>query len=389
MSDLPSLLTRGVEHVLPSAQGLAQLISGKKVRVYLGIDPTGNQLHLGHAVVLRKLQQFAEAGHHVILLIGNGTVRIGDPTGKDKTRPMLSDADIEANFQSWKAQASKILDFSKIEIRRNGDWLDKLQFADLVKLLSMTTVQQLLERDMFQERLRQNLPIHTHELIYPILQGFDSVVMDVDLEIGGSDQIFNMMMGRQLQKQINNREKYVLGVPLLVGADGRKMGKSLGNFIPLLDTHNDMYGKLMSVADGVILDYFTLLTDIPEHDLNQIRRAVANGENPMQFKKLLARTITTWLHSEQEALNAETHFERVVQQKELPAQIPLHTLRSEQRNESMVNILAELSGLSKSDVRRLAEQGAISKDGEKIKDVQLPIQTGIYKLGKRTYFDIR
>lgn len=389
MSDLPSLLTRGVEHILPSAQGLAQLTSGKKIRVYLGIDPTGNQLHLGHAVVLRKLQQFAETGHHVILLIGNGTVRIGDPTGKDKTRPMLSDADIEANFQSWKAQASKILDFSKIEIRRNGDWLDKLQFADLVRLLSMTTVQQLLERDMFQERLRQNLPIHTHELIYPILQGFDSVVMDVDLEIGGSDQIFNMMVGRQLQKQINNREKYVLGVPLLVGADGRKMGKSLGNFIPLLDTPNDMYGKLMSVADGVILDYFTLLTDVPEHDLDQIRRAVASGENPMQFKKLLARTITTWLHSEQEALNAEAHFERVVQQKELPAQIPLHTLRAEQRNESMVNVLAELANLSKSDVRRLAEQGAVSKDGEKLKDVQQPIQTGVYKLGKRTYFDIR
>lgn len=389
MSDLPSILQRGVEHILPSATALAELMRTKKIRVYLGIDPTGNQLHLGHAVVLRKLQQFADAGHQVILLIGNGTVKIGDPTGKDKTRPMLADADIEANFQTWKAQASKILDFSQIEVRRNGDWLDKLQFGDLVRLLSMTTVQQLLERDMFQDRLKNNLPIHTHELIYPILQGFDSVVLDVDLEIGGNDQTFNMMVGRQLQRQINNREKFVLSVPLLVGADGRKMGKSLGNFIPLLDPPTEMYGKLMSIADSVLPDYFSLLTDFSEQELQELKDALKRGENPMRFKKQLARVLTAHFHSEAEAEAAELHFQRVVQHKELPENIPQHTLQPDQRGLPTVDILALLANLSKSEIRRLAEQGAIQLGGQKLNNVQQPIQLGVYKIGKRTFFEVR
>ena len=204
---LPELLTRGVEQVLPGSDTLAELMSKKKIRVYLGIDPTGNQLTLGHSVVLRKLQQFADAGHEVIMLIGNGTVRIGDPTGKDSTRPEISDEVIKENFKTWKEQASKVLDFDKIQIKYNGDWLDKLSYADMVKLMAQTTVQQLMERDMFQERLKNGLPIHGHEIMYPLLQGYDSVAMDVDLEIGGSDQLFNMMMGRTLQRQMNNREK--------------------------------------------------------------------------------------------------------------------------------------------------------------------------------------
>lgn len=388
MSDLPFILRRGVEQILPSAHALGELLKTKKIRVYLGIDPTGNQLHLGHAVVLRKLQQFADAGHHVILLIGNGTVKIGDPTGKDKTRPMLADADIEANFQTWKAQASKILDFSQIEVRRNGDWLDKLQFGDLVRLLSMTTVQQLLERDMFQERLKNNLPIHTHELIYPILQGFDSVVLDVDLEIGGNDQTFNMMVGRQLQRQINNREKFVLSVPLLVGADGRKMGKSLGNFIPLMDPPSDMYGKLMSIADSVLPDYFSLLTDFSEQELQEMHNALKQGQNPMRFKKQLARLLTAHFHSEAEAEAAELHFQRVVQHKELPENIPQYALQPDQRGLPTVDILALLANLSKSEIRRLAEQGAIQLGGQKLIDVQQPIQVGVYKIGKRTFFEV-
>ena len=204
---LPELLTRGVEQVLPGSDTLAELMSKKKIRVYLGIDPTGNQLTLGHSVVLRKLQQFADAAHEVIMLIGNGTVRIGDPTGKDSTRPEISDEVIKENFKTWKEQASKVLDFDKIQIKYNGDWLDKLSYADMVKLMAQTTVQQLMERDMFQERLKNGLPIHGHEIMYPLLQGYDSVAMDVDLEIGGSDQLFNMMMGRTLQRQMNNREK--------------------------------------------------------------------------------------------------------------------------------------------------------------------------------------
>lgn len=196
---IEEVLTRGVSEVLPGKDGLAKLMSEKKIRLYLGIDPTGAFLHLGHAVGLRKLQQFAELGHQVILLVGNGTVKIGDPTGRDESRPMLDEATIESNFQDWKRQASKILDFSMIEVRHNGNWLDKLNYAEMVKLMAKTTVQQLLERDMFQRRLEEGLPIFGHEIIYPLLQGYDSVAMDVDLEIGGTDQTFNMMMGRHLQ----------------------------------------------------------------------------------------------------------------------------------------------------------------------------------------------
>ena len=197
------LLSRGVAEVLPDKDSLATLMDERPIKLYLGIDPTGALLHLGHAVVLRKLQQFADLGHEVILLIGNGTVKIGDPTGRDESRPMLTDKEIEKNWQNWKKQASTILDFSKIKVLHNGDWLDQLNYSDIVKLLAKTTVQQLLERDMFQERLKQGKPIHGHEIIYPLLQGYDSVVMDVDLELGGTDQTFNMMMGRTLQKAYN------------------------------------------------------------------------------------------------------------------------------------------------------------------------------------------
>ena len=198
------LLQRGVAQILPDQQSLAKRLAQGPVTMYLGIDPTGGTLHLGHSVVLRKLQQFADAGHRVILLIGNGTVRIGDPSGRDETRPMLTDEQIQDNFKTWRQQASKILDFDRIEIRYNGDWLDKLTYADIVKLLAKTTVQQLLERDMFQNRIANNLPIYGHEIIYPLLQGYDSVAMDVDLEIGGSDQTFNMLMGRHLQKNLQS-----------------------------------------------------------------------------------------------------------------------------------------------------------------------------------------
>jgi len=193
---IEAVLTRGVDQILPNKEKLAKLMSEKKIKLYLGIDPTAPYLHLGHSVPLRKLQDFAELGHEVILLVGNGTVKIGDPTGRDESRPVLTDEEIEKNFQNWKKQASKILDFDLIEIRHNGDWLDKLSYAEMVKLMARTTIQQLLERDMFQRRIEDGLPIHGHEIIYPLLQGYDSVVMDVDLEVGGTDQTFNMMMGR-------------------------------------------------------------------------------------------------------------------------------------------------------------------------------------------------
>ena len=391
---IDEVLSRGVEQVLPSADGLAALMGKKKITLYLGIDPTGNQLHLGHSVVLRKIQQFADLGHNVILLIGNGTVKIGDPTGKDKTRPMLTEEQIEEHFKTWKAQASKVLNFDTIEIRRNGDWLDKLTFPQIVKLLATTTVQQLLERDMFQERIKKGLPIFTHELIYPLLQGYDSVVMDVDLEIGGNDQTFNMLVGRHLQEVMNHRDKFVLSCKLLVGSDGNKMGKSLGNFISLMETPENMFGKLMSIVDAVIPEYFELLTDVPSAEIATIRKQLADGSvNPIELKKKLALTITAMLNGEAAAKYAHEFFEKTVQNKETPEH--LLKLPNPPLNSS-ATVLDYAMGTaipqSKTEARRTIEQGGFSIDNKKYIDPsQIPEvvpNSSTVKYGKRGIFKI-
>lgn len=389
---IAEVLTRGVAEVLPSVDSLAAQMEQRKIKVYLGIDPTGNQLTLGHSVVLRKLQQFAELGHEVILLIGNGTVRIGDPTGRDASRPMLSDEAIETNFKTWKKQASKILDFSKVTIRRNGDWLDKLTYTDIVKLLAQTTVQQLIERDMFQTRIKNAQPIFGHEIIYPLLQGYDSVVMDVDLEIGGTDQTFNMMMGRHLQKAYNNHEKWVLATPIINGTDGRKMSKSFGNFIALTEAPNDMYGKLMRTADDMIVEYFTILTDLPMSEVKAIEDAIAAGENPMVFKKKLAFLITQMYHSTEDAEVAQAFFEQTVQNREVPEQITEVTVSATQTTwlELLKTLLPEESN---SNLRRLIEQGGVElqPNGERPTDPngRVTIENGmVVRAGKRRYFKV-
>jgi tyrosyl-tRNA synthetase len=387
------VLTRGVAEVLPSRDTLAKLMAEKKIRIYLGIDPTGSLLTLGHAVVLRKLQQLADLGHDVILLIGNGTVRIGDPTGRDSTRPVLTDEAIQENFKNWKAQASKILDFDKIRILYNGDWLDKLSYADIVKLMAQTTVQQLIERDMFQERLKSNLPIHGHEIMYPLLQGYDSVAMDVDLEIGGTDQTFNMMMGRHLQRAYNNREKWVLSTPIINGTDGRKMSKSFGNFIAITEAPNDMYGKVMSIADELLIEYFTLLTDTPLAEVTEIEKALTAGENPMPFKKQLAHAITKMYHDEAAADTAQEHFEKTVQQKQIPSDIPEITVTG--GKQTVLELLKQLpTELSSSDLRRIIEQGGVEllPSGEKPTNTDSTVDTStveVVRVGKRKYFRIK
>jgi tyrosyl-tRNA synthetase len=390
---IDQVLSRGVETVLPDKKSLAQLMKQKRIRVYLGIDPTGNLLHLGHAVVLRKLQQLADLGHDVILLIGNGTVKIGDPTGKDESRPMLTDEEIEQNWQNWKEQASTILDFKKITIKRNGEWLDKLNYADIVKLLAKTTVQQLLERDMFQERMNQGRPIFGHEIIYPLLQGYDSVVMDVDLEIGGSDQTFNMMMGRTLQKVYNNREKWVLTTPLIEGTDGRKMSKSYGNFIALTAEPEEIYGKLMSLKDELIIKYFELLTDVSPEEIKQMEQAMQTGTNPMEFKKRLALTITSDLHDEKQAQQAQDHFETTVQAGEIPAEMPEITL-----NCAQLPVLEILQACqpdeSNSQLKRLCEQSAVRlmPQDKKLSDPleRITVEDGqVIKIGKRNFYRLK
>lgn len=386
------VLTRGVAEILPDRTSLLQRMSEGSIRLYLGIDPTGSLLTLGHSVVLRKLQQFADLGHEVILLIGNGTVRIGDPTGKDTTRPVLTDEQIRANFATWKEQASLVLDFSSITIKHNGDWLDALTYADMVKLMAKTTVQQLLERDMFQERLKAGRPIHGHEILYPLLQGYDSVAMDVDLEIGGTDQTFNMMMGRTLQKIYNDREKWVLTTPIIDGTDGRKMSKSYGNFIALTETPENMYGKLMSVADELIAPYFELLTDIPDEELAQVRQTLASGANPMETKKQLAHTLTSQYHSNDAADRAAEHFARTVQGDGLPSEMPSVTVSEEEIELWQLLKLCNPSE-SSSNIRRLIEQGGVELYPSNLRPTDpahlVSIkQTHIVRLGKRQYFKI-
>ncbi len=374
---MTDLLNRGVAQILPDKNSLMEKIKNEKIRLYLGIDPTGSFLHLGHSVVLRKLQQFAQAGHEVILLIGNGTVKIGDPTGRDSSRPMLTESEIEENFKNWQVQAAKVLDFDLIKIKRNGDWLDKLNYAQMVKLMAKTTVQQLLERDMFQERLKNNLPIFGHEIIYPLLQGYDSVAMDVDLEIGGSDQTFNMMMGRHLQKIYNNREKWVLTTPIINGLDGRKMSKSYNNYIALAATPEEMYNKVMTAKDEVIIEYFTLLTDVSDQQIEEMRLAMNNGENPMIFKKELAKTLVTMYHDEVVAGKAADNWQKVVSEKKLPDEmieviVPNFDLP-----------LVELAKIaepetSKSHLRRLQDQGGLELLANKV-----------LRVGKKNYYQLK
>jgi len=392
-TSIEQLLNRGVAEVLPNKKSLANLMNQRSIKLYLGIDPTGALLHLGHAVVLRKLQQFAELGHEVILLIGNGTVKIGDPTGRDESRPVLTDEEIEKNWKNWKEQASTILDFSMIKVLHNGDWLDQLNYSDIVKLLAKTTVQQLLERDMFQERLKQGKPIHGHEIIYPLLQGYDSVVMNVDLELGGTDQTFNMMMGRTLQKAYNNHEKWVLTTPIINGTDGRKMSKSFNNFVALTEDEKQMYGKLMSVNDELIVEYLTLLTDLSIDEIKEIELKLQAGENPMEYKKKMAFAITADLHSETEAKKAQEHFERTVQGNEIPTDVQTIKINSQQ-----IRVLDLLNtcnpSQSNAQLKRLCEQGGVKilPNGEILKDPQEIINISddfILKIGKRSFYKIQ
>ncbi len=384
MTNTQTVLTRGVADVLPKTETLAKLMDERKIRLYFGIDPTGSDLTLGHAVGLRKLQQFADLGHDVILLVGNGTVRIGDPTGKDTTRPVLTDEQIRENFENWKIQASKVLDFEKIRIVYNGDWLDALSYADIVKLLANVTVQQLMERDMFQQRVKAGKPIHGHEVIYPLLQGYDSVAMEVDLEIGGTDQMFNMMMGRTLLRNYKDKEKWVLTTPIINGTDGRKMSKSYGNYVALAAEPNDMFGKMMSIKDEEMLTYFEIFTD---EDLTEVETMIKS--DPRNAKVKLATLIVSWLHDEAAAVTALKDFEAKFVKKETPDEVPTFTVGD--MEVGVLDLITKVCGFADSngEARRLVKQGAVSFDDEKITDPTITIyvddEAKLLKVGKRKF----
>lgn len=387
------VLERGVVEVVGREELERRLRAGQKIRIYLGVDPTSPVIHLGHAVALRKLRQLQDLGNQIIFLIGDFTGRIGDPTDKSATRVALSHAEVLENASSYVQQAARILDVwsptNPVEVRYNGEWWDKLTARDVIELAANFTAQQMLQRDMFQRRLDENKPIGLHEFLYPLLQGYDSVALEVDAEIGGTDQTFNMLVGRTLVRVLQNREKFVLTVPLLEGTDGRKMSKSFQNVIGITEPPFEMYGKVMSLKDDLIIRYFELLTDVPEPELRAMSERMAQGAvNPMELKKRLAFEIVSQFHSPALAQEAEERFAREIQHHEVPAEIPEVTL-PRGGDWPIVELLVTLGlATSKSDARRLVEQGAVSIDGQRITDprASVAVRHGMIVRGRRRQY---
>ena len=385
------VLSRNVEEVLPDKNQLKRLMQRKRVRLYLGIDPTGSRLHLGHTITLRKLQEFADLGHEAILVIGTGTVLAGDPSLRVEARPRISQAEIDKNIETWKSQAGKILDFSKVKIRYNGEWLLKLGLKEIINIASNISAVKLFQREMFQRRVKKGDTVWAHETLYPLLQGYDSVALDTDLEIGGADQVFNMLIGRELQKKMRGREKFVLTCPMLLGIDGKQMSKSSGNCVWIEDNPDQMFGKIMSIPDDLIVPYFKFLTAFPSGEIQERKKKVGKGEiNPKDLKKELAFEIVRMYHSLREAKRAQEEFSRVFKEKKLPAKIPEVSLK--EKNLNVLDLLVKIKlASSKSEAKRLILQGGV-KINEKIEGdwrKVVVIKKGlIVQVGKRKFVRI-
>ncbi len=379
---IKTILSRGVETLFPNEKFLKErLESGKQLTLYLGIDPTGPTLHLGHTIALRKLAQFQELGHKIILLIGDFTARIGDPTDKGETRKQLTKEEVLENAKLYQQQAALFLDFdgkNAAELRYNGQWLDAMNFADVLELASRVTVGQMLERDMFKKRMQQGQPIAIHEFMYPLMQGYDSVAMDVDGEVGGNDQTFNMLVGRDLQKQINGKEKFVVPMKLLTDTSGAKMGKTTGNMLSFLDDANEKFGKVMSWTDGMILPGFELCTDV---DLAPVEKRLRNGENPRDLKMELAFEITRTFHGPEEALKAKENFITQFSQQSVPED--LNEYEIDESDEHAVLDLLQSAGFisSNKEGRRKLQEGAVQLNGKKVKELKLKIPKELLEKG--------
>jgi tyrosyl-tRNA synthetase len=386
---IEELLTRGVERIFPSRDFLeARLNEGKQLSLYLGIDPTGPDLHIGHSIQLRKLRQFQNLGHRVILLIGDFTGMIGDPTDKSATRIRLTREQVLKNAEKYKEQASKILNFggkNPVELKYNSEWLGKLDFTHVIEIAAHFTVQQLLERDMFEKRMTEGKPIHMHEFLYPLMQGYDCVAMDMDGEVGGNDQTFNMLAGRDLMKAMGGKEKFVITDKLLADPTGKKMGKSEGNMITLSDSSDEMFGKVMSWTDGMIVGGFELLTDVVMEDVVAISKSLIREEvNPRDVKARLAREIVGFYHGEKEAQAASDRFDQLFQKKETPNEIPEVTVKGSMK---ISDVLVEVGfASSKSDARRLIDGGGVKVNDVVVEDQDLVVRSGaLIQKGKR-YF---
>ena len=383
------LITRGISEVIGLEEIKEKLKSGKQLTVKAGFDPTAPDIHLGHTVLLRKMRHFQLLGHKVVFLIGDFTGRIGDPSGKTKTRPRLTLEDVLKNAETYKQQVFKILDPEKTIVEFNSKWLEKMSFADVLGLTSRYTVAQMIERDDFSKRYKNGQPISIMEFLYPLAQGYDSVALECDVELGGNDQKFNLLVGRTLMKEYGLSPQAVITVPLLEGLDGvEKMSKSLGNYIGIYDSAKDMYGKAMSIPDNLISKYMELLTDIPIEDIKNYTKSMESGENPRNIKGILAKEIVKIYHGEEEANNAEEEFKRIFSSKGLPDEIDEVSVN---RDDNILNILSVcMPSESKSNLKRLISQGSVSLDNEKINDINtLVSKECILKVGKRNFFKIK
>ncbi|MFZ7109055.1 tyrosine--tRNA ligase [Avibacterium avium] len=393
MTDLSPLLAeqlaelkRGTDQLFSEQDLIEKLKENRPLRIKLGADPTAPDIHLGHTVVLNKLRQFQNFGHHVMFLIGDFTATVGDPSGKNATRPPLSREDVLRNAETYKEQIYKILDPEKTEIVFNSDWLGELGTVGMIRLASNYTVARMLERDDFKKRFTNNQPIAIHEFIYPLLQGYDSVHLKADVELGGTDQTFNLLIGRELQKSDGQKPQVAITLPLLVGLDGeKKMSKSLGNYIGVTEAPNEMFGKIMSISDELMWDWYDLLSFRPLSEIAQFKQEVAEGRNPRDIKVLLAKEITARFHSEAEADAAEQAFINRFQKGAIPDEMPEFTFEGEI---GLANLLKE-AGLvsSTSEAIRMVNQGGVKIDGEKVEDAKAVISasTAVYQVGKRKF----
>ena len=367
--------------------------SGKPLRVKLGCDPSAPDLHLGHTIPLLKLRQFQDLGHQVVFIIGDYTAMIGDPSGKSQTRKALSKEEVQKNAETYKKQVTKILDMSKAEVRYNGEWLSKLTFEDTLKLASKYTVARMLERDDFDKRFKNNIPISVHEFLYPLMQGYDSVAAEADIEIGGTDQTFNLLVGRDLQREYGQQPQIIMTFPLLEGTDGvQKMSKSLGNYIGISDPPKDMFGKVMSISDDLMLRYFKLLDIVTKDEFQEIKTGIENGTlHPRDTKARLGRLIVSKYHGEEAGAEAEAEFNRQFRDKKVPDEIPQVTIKVEGDSIGLLKVMSLASICkSNSEARRMVVQKAVEIDGNKVDDDKLEVSTQkeyLIHVGRR-YFKV-
>ena len=392
------LIKRGSVEIIPEEELVQKLEKSlkenKPLNIKLGCDPTRPDLHLGHSVVLRKLAQFQQLGHQAILIIGDFTGMIGDPSGRNSSRPPLSFEEARANGQSYFEQASKILHPEKTKIVHNSEWLGKMSFEDVIKLSSKYTVARMLERDDFTKRFKGGIPISMHEVLYPLAQAMDSVAIQSDVELGGTDQKFNLLVGRDIQREFGVAPQVILTMPLLVGTDGtEKMSKSYDNYIGINEPAKEIYGKTLSIPDSLIYTYFELATDVTNEELISIKESLANEQvNPRDIKRSLARKLVEMYHSKDDAVNAETEFDNIFVKKGLPDEIPNFNIDNSISEIDILELITQVGfAPSKGEARRLVQQGGVTVDGEKITDFKAVINVTadrLLKVGKRNFINI-